>query len=251
MIHGAFATVARGLVLPSGWGFTPAVLAARQLPSLLPAAIEMRSILLPSDESEMLAQLVRWHYAILRSRPHVWRSLAGKYESYEPCNTFKPSIEMDVYKVCPDPANGYLNVGWRHAGETTGLEGSLVRSGPHHATLLLPGFEDEVQMLPYEREDLWQIVWPEWMNTYAGVVIPAGESVIGLRIGFRIRPVAFAQDLMIRQLMDTCSRHLQEAGLLDSFISAVNPLDKLAVAWLALAILEEEQDQHSREWDDA
>lgn len=251
MIQGVFATVARGLLLPAGWGFTPAVMVARQNASTLPEAVILRSILFPTQETEMQAQLVRWHYAILRSRPHVWRSLAGKHEPYEPCNRFKPSIEADGYKMCPDPVTGYLNVGWKHGGETTGLEGSLLITDTTHAILTFPGWEGEVLMMPHDGSEAWRIGWPDWMNTYAGLVIPAGAGVPGLRITFRIRPVRFAQELMIQQVNDTCSRYLQDAGLLDSFISAVNPLDKLAVVWLALAILEEEHDQQSLEGDDA
>jgi hypothetical protein len=209
----------------------------------------MRSILFPSAEPEMLAQLVRWHYGILRSRPHVWRSLAGKYESYEPCGVFKPSIEVDLFQVCPDPFNGYLNVGWRHAGETTGVEGSLTLEGAGSATLRLPGWEGRVQMTPYDT--VWRVIWPEWMETHAGLVIPEEQALTGLRITLRLRPVRFAQDSMLLQVNHTCSRYLQDAGLLDSFISAVNPLDKLAVVWLALAILEEEHDQLSLEGDAA
>jgi hypothetical protein len=249
MIQGAFATVARGLILPAGWGFTPAVMAARQHASTLPAAVALRAILFPTVEQEMLAQLVRWHYGILRSRPHVWRSLAGKYESYEPCNTFKPSIEVDIQGLCPDPVNGYLNVGWKHEGETTGLEGILQMTATANAILKFPGWEGEVPMTLHDA--VWRIVWPEWMATYAGLIIPEADALPGLKITFRIRPVRFAQASMIQQVNDTCSRDLQTAGLLDSFISAVNPLDKLAVVWLALAILEEEHDQQSREGDDA
>jgi hypothetical protein len=251
MTKGVFATVARGLRLPAGWGFPPAVTRSNSHPSSQPDAKILRAILFPSEEDEMLAQLVRWHYAILRSRPHVWRSLALPNESYDPCGVFKHVIEGDIFKPCSDPSSGYLMVDYNHRGETRGLIGALRRTTENTATLTFPGWSGTVPMQVSENPQVWQVMWPEWMATKTAFVIPEDKVTSNLLVTFRLRPLSFDAAGMVRSIAETSTIALQKAGVLDSFFSAVKILDKLAVAWLALAILEDEWDQLSLEGNDA
>lgn len=209
----------------------------------------MRAILFPSSEQEMLCQLVRWHYAVLLSRPHIWRSLDSKHGVYEPCGVFKPAIEGDRFQPCPDPFSGYLSVEYRHKGEVSGLSGSLVRTGTREARLSFPGWSELVNMQVSENPNVWRVGWPVWLNIHAAFVIPEEEVTPDLRITFRIRPLSFDAEGMVDHIAETSTMLLHEAGLLAGFVSAVKPLDKLAVAWLALAITEDRMDQQSREGD--
>ena len=242
--------ISRGVRLSDGWGFPPVVQRNFRSASKRPEAIRLRRLLFPTTESEMQDQLVRWYYSMLRSRPHIWRSLEGKYESYEPCGVYKPVIETDGFKVCADPITGFLRVGWVHAGETRGLNGTLEITGNHSALLSFEGWSGTVAMSATDGTAVQKITWPAWMDTHAALIIPEESRVTGARVHLRFRPAGFSTAGIIETILQTESGSLQSAGLLDSFLAAVKPLDKLAVVWLALAILEEEEDMKSLQGND-
>lgn len=251
MNRGTFNTVARGLSLPAGWGFPPAAARSRLHPSSQPDVVKLRAILFPSEEDEMLAQLVRWHFAVLRSRPHVWRSLATDLEGYEPCGVFKHAMEGEIFKTCPDPSSGYLTTSYQHRGETRGLIGALRRVSSTEALLSFAGWSGRVNMQATENAIVWQVTWPSWLETQAAFVIPEEKMTENLLITFRIRPLNFDVMGMLQQVSESCLSAIQGVGLLDSLLSAVKPLDKLAVVWLALAMLEERWDALGREGNEA
>lgn len=231
--NAVFHLLARGLDVPQGWGF-PAE--ATPYPGLSPAAAALRAALLPLTDTEGVAQLLRWHHALLRSRPHIWRSLAGEIESYHAGMIYKPVLELPGAAPAADPDGGFLTVNWRWAGETDSLSAAAtlldaqrleLRFGSVTATATYTAGEGELQ----------RIRWPEWMATRAALKPAAGTWVPGHRFRLAVRVRGFEPRFLVERA-GAQQVLLQRAGLLDSFLAAVNPLDRLAVAWLAVATLE-------------
>jgi hypothetical protein len=122
-------------------------------------------------------------------------------------------------------------------------------TGTSLANLAFPGYRGTVRVGREGITDILRIFWPEWMNSWAAFIVPEEDAVPGLKITFRIRPVRFDVSGMLAKVVNSATTALQATGVLDSFVSAVNPTDKLAVVWLALAILEDQDGQKRREGD--
>ena len=228
--------ISRGYELPQGWGF-PVDPGNRRAPSGVADAVALREALLPLTDPEGLPQLVRWHHTLLQSRPHIWRSIASDRESYRPGDVYKPLFEAPGIFFTADPDGGYLTLGWEWAGETSALLATATLVSSRRLNLQ---FGDRLLELVHAREgaDIYRIGWPAWLRCRAAVKAHSSAWVPGLTFQLALRVKGFNPDYLLSRIGVDHQATLQRAGLLDSFLTAVSPLDKLAVVWLAIAALE-------------
>lgn len=231
-----FSLVARGASPPASWGFPLLSLRPR---SEHPEALLLRSALLPLADEEGLAQLLRWHFALIRSRPHVWRSLAGSGpDAYEPADVYKPPLSSTEVRFAADPEGGFLTLDWAWAGETPALSARARVAG---ASSLELQFGDEIFMLSARREadqPLQRVVWPDFMKCRAAVVLDGFAWIPGTRFNIAFRIPRFDARALLARITPEGEQALNSVGMLDVYLAAVNPLDKLASVWLAIALLE-------------
>lgn len=227
----------RGRSVPQNWGF-PFGPGLERLASPSASAKAIRRSLMPMGDEEGSAQLIRWHYSLLRSRRHVWRSLAGDVEIYEPSWVYKRVAESPSMKFVPDPDGGILALDWIWAGETSSLSAVITPVSDLKATVRF-GDQTIETWHTYENDvDARRIGWPDWMLLKAAVKTEEWEEGISIHAAFRVK--GFSPDYLINDAVSLFGKDLNSVGLLADFIEAPNPLDKIAVLWLAVAILEQD-----------
>ncbi len=229
-----FRLLCRGRSVPQNWGF-PFGPGIETVASHSKSSVIRRSLLPLSDE-EGFAQLLRWHYSILRSRRHVWRSIAGDVEIYEPSWVYKTVAESPDFIFVPDPDGGILALDWIWSGETTVLSALLT---PVSGSQVDIAFGDEVIRTWHSYEtntDSRRIGWPEWMGLKAAIQGGSWTEGVALHASFRVK--GFDTAVILESAVSLFGNELNSVGLLADFIEAPNPLDKIAILWLAVAILE-------------
>lgn len=207
---------------PVGWGFPPASPHLKQLSPL-------RDLLMFISDEDGQAQLIRWYFSMIRSFPGVWRQVAGDEEGYLPSMMFKPCLESPSLNFKRDTRSGAMFCGWVPGVETTSLTGTL-----SERQFVLGGVTYPVQVLESDEGELRNLVFPDKFQIQAavsGLETELEHSVI-------IRPRSFDAWSVARRVQDSGFQHLSDANLLSQFLALPRVEDKLAVAWLAVLILE-------------
>lgn len=218
-----FNLLCRDRVSPMGWGFPPSTLGARS------GNVALRRLLCFLDDDDGHAQLIRWYHAMIRNFPGVWRTLAGKEEGYNPHLFHKQVLESRTLVPGRSLVTGTMELGWIPGIETTSLTGT-VESG----ALTLGNTSYAVQFQPGE-DDRSELVLPALFQCRTSVL----TSATGGSNTLIFRPRAFNSASVVERLKQAGADDLNRAGLLDAFLSVPRPEDKLAIAWLALARLED------------
>lgn len=215
--------LSRGNNLPEGWGFPPL-----SEPSGRPSQLRDRLMFLSGTEG--VCQLVRWYYGLILSCAPVWRSLAEE-EGYDASFFHKPCIESPSLSFVRSPGSGALLLGWV-PGPGDVLEGTLRIEGESGVLSL----DDDYMMAFTLHPDsgVWDAVWPGFLNLDAGLAgLPEGTHTI------RFRPSSFNALKLAADIEEHCGSELHAANMLAAFMALPRAEDKLAVAWLAVAILDE------------
>lgn len=208
--------------LPAGWGFPPHT--DRQMP---PAPL--RNLLLFLDDDDGHAQLVRWYFSIIRAYTPAWKALVQQTEGYVPSMFWRAAVESPSLTFVRDPEIGAL-IGARTVGpDVRNLTGKiLVGTG---AVLELDG---KSYPLTYGPDDqVLRVQWPEILQLTAGLEsMPEGEHLVH----FRAR--RFDAAAIVSLVLEHGLPELERCGLLAPFLSVPQPVDKLAIAWMAVDRLE-------------
>lgn len=218
-----FNLLCRGRTSPLGWGFPPVDPSTEKL-----EPTRLRALLCFLQDDDGNAQLIRWYHAMIRNFPGVWRSLAGPEEGYNPHWFHKPNLESLALQPGRSLVTGTMELNWIPTIETTSLtgilqDGALVLGSTTYPAQLQDGGDDRSEL----------VLPPELGCRVSVLTAPtAGACTLVLR------PRSFSATSVIEKLKIEAAEELNQAGLLDSFLSLPRPEDKLAVAWLALAKIE-------------
>lgn len=220
----------RGRTTPAGWGFPPVN------PALVTQSA-LRSSLCFLEDEDGYAQLSRWYFSIIRQFPAVYRSLAGDHEGYPPSMWHKPLLDSTALTFYRSYVTGSLTLDWIPDPSTRSLTGSLAVSSYiiSEASLSLGETVYPVQLQATDDSGIYELSLPEFFNcrAAAGQISPGGEYQIVFR------PSSFDATALVESLTLKAASDIDRAGLLDSFLSLPRLVDKLAVAWLALSVIEE------------
>lgn len=219
--------LSRGHRLPPRWGF-PAI------PLALPSTLPLRAALMFLHDTEGVAQLCRWYYSLLRAAPHVWRSLAGE-ETYDPSFVSLPSIWSPSLQIACSPNTDVQILRWTPGPSDSAVSGKISIANDV-ATLSLGGRQYSMRISASE-SGIFFVRWPNFLNCEAGLA--DYEDPSDHFIAFR--PSRFDHRALV-EVLDQLPAPLHEAGLLDSYLSLPRPEEKIAVAWMAVARLEENEE---------
>ncbi len=223
--NNVFNLLSRGMISPYGWGFPPNVEFSGDLSPL-------RGVLMFLEDNDGKAQLLRWYSGIIRSFNPVWRSISGESEGYIPSMFHKPCLESNTLEIKRNTISGALQLGWIPGPETRSLTAKLVTATP---TSLDFGKTTVPLQLQYdEQADAHNLLLPD--NFKAECSISGLDSAAEHLIHFR--PPAFNSSSLVEYVTEVGLNDIDRAGLLDAFFSLPRPEDKLAVAWLAVSLLE-------------
>lgn len=214
--------------LPAGWGFPPL---ARRLPS----GLVLRDILMFLRDDDGTAQLCRWYHSMLRAMPSVWRSLAGE-EGYDPCMIHQPAVYSPTLDICRSPVTGTMLLGWYPGpGDSPGTATGRLSLG--EVSQLTMGDQTwEIRTTEHADSGILSVNWPEFLGCAAGIRNSPGGSIHTVYF----RPVGFYVKGLVDAILERGVDELDRAGLLDEFLSIPRFTEKLAIAWLAVARLEEQ-----------
>ncbi len=160
-----------------GWGFPPFGVVGPENP----AAEAMREALLPFADNESLAQLIRWYWGVVRSRPAVAAGF-GAAGSYDVAVAWRPSIEVlgEEFALTPADATGLLQLGWRPKFDSGGLVARLENITPESCDLVFPLVEFRLQLSEGSRG--YDVTWPPEMEVQCSFSrLPTRPAVIVFR----------------------------------------------------------------------
>lgn len=223
--NNVFNLLSRGMVSPMGWGFPPTT-------EYIGALSPLRKVLMFLEDDDGKAQLLRWYAGVIRSFNPVWRSISGESEGYMPSMFHKPCFQSNTLGLKRNTVTGSMSLGWVPGPEIKSLSAKLNADAPE--VLHFEDYQVPVQ-LQYDTEaDLHNLLLPEKMK--------AQLAISGLELStehiIQFRPVAFNAAGIASEIEILGLDYVDQAGLLDTFFALPRPEDKLAVAWLAISLLE-------------
>lgn len=216
--------LAGGQSLPPGWGWPPTV------PQLIRESPLRRFLMFLQDEDGR-SQLCRWYFGLLRAFPPVWRQLTGVQEGYTPSMFSRPIIESPTLTFCRDIQTGAQVLGWRPGPDVTHLTGTLYTV---ERRLLLGTQSHRLQIGQDLDTGRYAVVWPDFLKLLAGLVDLGAAD----QHEVHFRPAQFDEKLIAARVLENSTDELERSGCLASFLSLPRAADKLAVAWLAVSILD-------------
>ena len=223
-----FTLLATNTPLPrDGWGFPqkpPAVVESA-------AAESLRKALLPYEDEEGCAQMIRWYYGIIRAFPEVAMGIGRGAEEYDPGLAWKPPIEIysDTVGITADPRSGILEMGWEPDGSFPALSGQLQYAGG--ALTLVMGDTD----FTLRHKDLGhaiEVSWP-FQGIRAGLTAYPGEFP-GDYAPICFRPTRFDASLIATRVEAVVSPAALRSVGAESFWPSAGPEERLALAWAVL-----------------
>jgi len=221
-----FDTVSSYLRLPSGWGF-PA--SPSDLPIESQTAKFLRQALIPASDDEGLAQLVRWHYSVIRSRPAIALGIGQGNAVYDPGLAWKPPVAIGTgeIQITADPASGLMRLGWKPGASDISLSGEIRVDGTD-LYLNLGGVNYPLIHTTAYAGGI-AIVWPEFLDLQLGfTALPTASFPIVFRpSGFDAPSFVNVITPLITSSMLAFTDVAYEWATGDSY-------DKLALAWAIL-----------------
>lgn len=216
-----FQLISTNMNLPRGWGFPDTVSVIESPESKL-----LFKSLVPYEDSESRAQLVRWYYGLIRSFPSIALGMGTGDEEYVPGMAWKPSLEIvsSEIHITADPVSGMVQMKWTPDGNEQSLEGRIFDDG---------GLKLELGATTYELptasavDGSIAITWPEFLSTRAGLTaMPTVSTPI------RFRPSFFSVTGFLARVEPAISK--VGTGTLKRFWYHAGPEEKLALSWAIL-----------------
>lgn len=219
-----FRTLAANLDLPAGWGFPATVV--RQIET--PMTSRLARALIPFDDQDGRAQLVRWYYGIIQAFPDISLGMGAGMNEYDPGLAWKPPLEIHgPVGITADPGSGMLTMDWVPDGSTGSMTGKIVTSGS--PTLTLGNLTAPLGPIykPLDSVDAHVLAWPSFMNIQAAL---SGDPD-GAELTVVFRPTRFDAAGILETVSPLVSSGaLVATGLTGLWHDAV-PEEKLAIAW--------------------